>query len=215
MADEHAPNDERRDCGRGGGAPVAGFDRLDPAEAAARARRLGIPLYTVALGVILGEFSGSPGPSPSFGRRSSDQARPSTGGIPPHARNVTKDAHGDRHGLGVRRGRRRARRRRHERQLVVDLDRQARVQDTALTGDTADKVKAAALEKVPGGTVLRVEEGGPYSTKYHAHVRRSDGTEVVVLVNASFEATAVQTRPAGGKGGAAAGGPRRPARMRP
>lgn len=69
-----------------------------------------------------------------------------------------------------------------------------RAQDTALTGDTADKVKAAALEKVPGGTVLRVEEGGPYSTKYHAHARKSDGTEVVVLVSASFEATATQTR---------------------
>ena len=32
-------------------------------------------------------------------------------------------------------------------------------------------------------------------------MRKSDGTEVVVLVNASFEATAVQTRPAGGRGG--------------
>ena len=62
-------------------------------------------------------------------------------------------------------------------------------QGKALTGDTADKVKAAALAKVPGGTVLRVEEGGHDGSAYHAHVRRSDGTEVVVLVNASFEAT--------------------------
>ena len=82
-----------------------------------------------------------------------------------------------------------------------------RGQDTALTGDTADKVKAAALEQVPGGTVLRAEEGGPYATKYHAHVRRSDGSEVVVLVNASFEATATQTRPARGRGGRGHGGP--------
>ena len=79
-----------------------------------------------------------------------------------------------------------------------------RAQDTALTGDTADRVKAAALAKVPGATVLRVEEGGPYSTKYHAHVRKADGTEVTVLVSSSFEATSVQTRPAGGPGGAAA-----------
>jgi uncharacterized membrane protein YkoI len=71
---------------------------------------------------------------------------------------------------------------------------------TALTGDTADKVKAAALAKVPGGTVLRVEEGGPSGSKYHAHVRKSDGSEVVVLVNASFEATAVQTGGPGGRG---------------
>jgi uncharacterized membrane protein YkoI len=72
---------------------------------------------------------------------------------------------------------------------------------TQLTGDTADKVKAAAAAKVPGGTVLRVEEGGPTGSAYHAHVRKADGTEVVVLVNSSFEATAVQTRPAGGPGG--------------
>jgi len=87
-----------------------------------------------------------------------------------------------------------------------------RAQDTALTGDTADKVKAAALAKVPGATVLRVEEGGPHSTKYHAHVRKADGTEVTVLVNSSFEATSVQTRPAGGRGGpghrGGRGGPR-------
>jgi uncharacterized membrane protein YkoI len=78
----------------------------------------------------------------------------------------------------------------------------------ALTGDTADKVKAAALAKVPGGTVLRVEEGGHDGSAYHAHVRRSDGTEVVVLVDASFDATSVQTRPAGGPGGRGHRGPR-------
>ncbi len=60
-----------------------------------------------------------------------------------------------------------------------------------LTGDTAAKVKAAALEKVPGGTVLRTEKGGHGAT-YHAHVRKADGTEVVVLVDADFEATSVE-----------------------
>ena len=68
-------------------------------------------------------------------------------------------------------------------------DRPAR---EALSGDVAAKVKAAALEKVPGATVLRTEAGGPYGTAYHAHVRTSDGTLKVVLVNSSFEATAVQ-----------------------
>ena len=79
----------------------------------------------------------------------------------------------------------------------------------ALTGDAADKVTAAAKAKVPGGTVLRAEAGGPYSTPYHAHVRKSDGTEVVVLVNSSFEATSTQARPAGrgGHGGRGHGGP--------
>jgi hypothetical protein len=91
-------------------------------------------------------------------------------------------------------------------------ERMERPMRAALTGDTADKVKAAALEKVPGATVLRVEEGGPYGSKYHAHVRKSGGSEVVVLVNSSFEATSVQTRPAGRRGGRGHGGPGGPGR---
>jgi hypothetical protein len=71
-------------------------------------------------------------------------------------------------------------------------ERSERGQRDALTGDTAAKVKAAALDKVPGGTVLRAEQGGPYGSTYHAHVRKADGTEVVVLVNSAFEATSVQ-----------------------
>ena len=85
--------------------------------------------------------------------------------------------------------------------------RPQRPAQTQLTGDTADKVKGAALAKVPGGTVLRVESGGHGGSAYHAHVRKSDGTEVVVLVNAAFEATSVETKPAGGRGGP--GGPGR------
>ncbi|MBI5104995.1 MAG: PepSY domain-containing protein [Solirubrobacterales bacterium] len=74
-----------------------------------------------------------------------------------------------------------------------------------LTGDTAAKVRAAALEKVPGGTVLRVEtdEGGVYE----AHVRKSDGTEVEVKVGKDFAVTSVETRPAG-RGGPGGHGPR-------
>lgn len=75
--------------------------------------------------------------------------------------------------------------------------------ESALTGDTAAKVRAAALEKVPGATILRVEtdEGGVYE----AHVRRADGTEAEVEVDERFAVTAVETRPAGGRGGP--GGP--------
>ena len=79
-----------------------------------------------------------------------------------------------------------------------------------LSGATAAKVKAAALEKVPGATVLRTEAGGPHGTAYHAHVKTSDGALKVVLVNASFEATAVQVDQGrgGGKGpGGHRGGP--------
>jgi hypothetical protein len=76
-----------------------------------------------------------------------------------------------------------------------------RPQRQALSADVAAKVKAAALDKVPGATVLRTEAGGPYNTAYHAHIKTSDGTLKVVLVNKSFEATAVQADNGGGPGG--------------
>ena len=83
-------------------------------------------------------------------------------------------------------------------------------QREALSSDVAAKVKAAALAKVPGATVLRTEAGGPYGSAYHAHVRTSAGASRVVLVNASFEATAVEAERArgGGPGRGDHGGPR-------
>jgi hypothetical protein len=62
-----------------------------------------------------------------------------------------------------------------------------------LTGDTAAKVKAAALKKVPGGTVERVETDADHGSPYEAHVTKSDGTQLEVLVNKAFEVTAVNT----------------------
>ena len=74
-------------------------------------------------------------------------------------------------------------------------------QRETLSSEVAAKVEAAALEQVPDATVLRTESGGPYSTKYHAHIETADGTRKVVLVNASFEATTVQAeRGRGGRG---------------
>ena len=55
----------------------------------------------------------------------------------------------------------------------------------------ASKVKEAALAKVPGGTIERVETDSDHGSPYEAHVRESDGTEVEVLVNKQFEVTAV------------------------
>lgn len=66
-------------------------------------------------------------------------------------------------------------------------------QETPLTGDTAAKVKAAALAKLPGATVDRLEtdaDGG----KYEAHVTKADGTHAVVKVDASFTVTAVENQ---------------------
>src|SRR5262245_33145624 len=79
-------------------------------------------------------------------------------------------------------------------------------QREALSADVAAKVKAAALAKVPGATVLRTEAGGPGGAAYHAHIRTSGGKLEVVLVNASFQATAVQADQARGHGRGGPGG---------
>jgi len=68
------------------------------------------------------------------------------------------------------------------------------VTEALLTGDTAAKVKAAALAAVPGGTIERVEndaEGSPYE----AHMTRADGTRVTVKVDASFKVTSTEEGP--------------------
>ena len=65
--------------------------------------------------------------------------------------------------------------------------------ETPLTGDVAAKVKAAAEAKVPGGTIERVETDSDHGSPYEAHVRKSDGTQLEVLVNKSFQVTAVNT----------------------
>jgi hypothetical protein len=65
--------------------------------------------------------------------------------------------------------------------------------ETLLTGDSAAKVKAAALAKVPGATVERVETDADHGSPYEAHLRKADGTELEVLVDKSFAVTAVNT----------------------
>jgi hypothetical protein len=60
--------------------------------------------------------------------------------------------------------------------------------ETLLTGTTASKVKAAALEAVPGGTIIRVEtdsDGSPYE----AHVTKADGSVVTVKIDRNFKVT--------------------------
>ena len=76
-----------------------------------------------------------------------------------------------------------------------------------LTGDTAEKVKAAALAAVPGGTIQRVEtdaEGSPYE----AHMTKSDASHVTVKVDKDFKVTNVENDGAhGGPGGPGANRP--------
>jgi hypothetical protein len=74
--------------------------------------------------------------------------------------------------------------------------------ETLLTGTTADKVKAAALTAVPGGTIIRVETDSAGSP-YEAHVTKTDGTQVTVKVDAGFKVTATEAGFGGGPGGQA------------
>jgi len=69
------------------------------------------------------------------------------------------------------------------------------VREEPLSGDVAQKVRDAALAKVSGGTIERVETDADHGSPYEAHVRRTDGTELEVLVNKDFEVTAVNEMP--------------------
>jgi hypothetical protein len=77
--------------------------------------------------------------------------------------------------------------------------------ETVLTGDTADKVTAAAKAAVPGATVLRVEtdsEGSPYE----AHMQKSDGSIVTVKIDSNFNVTETIDGFGAGPGGPGAPG---------
>ena len=70
----------------------------------------------------------------------------------------------------------------------------ARGDETALTGDTAAKVEAAAEAEVPGGTVVRVETDADGHAAYEAHLTKADGTPVTVYVDRQFEVVEVESR---------------------
>lgn len=69
-----------------------------------------------------------------------------------------------------------------------------RSDETVLTGDTAAKVEALAKEKVPNGTIVRVETDADGNAAYEAHMTKSDGTPVTVYVNRQFQVVSVETR---------------------
>jgi hypothetical protein len=68
-----------------------------------------------------------------------------------------------------------------------------RSDETLLSGDTATKVRQAALAKVPGGTIVRVETDADGNAAYEAHMVKADGTPATVYVNKQFEVVSVQT----------------------
>jgi hypothetical protein len=62
-----------------------------------------------------------------------------------------------------------------------------RSDETPLTGDALAKVTAIAKEKVPGGTIVRVETDADGNATYEAHMTRADGTPVTVYVDSGFQ----------------------------
>jgi membrane protein implicated in regulation of membrane protease activity len=65
--------------------------------------------------------------------------------------------------------------------------------ETELTGATAQSAKDAALAAVPGGTVWRASKedpNDPSGAAYEVHVTKSDGSEVEVLEDSSFNVIA-------------------------
>ena len=68
-----------------------------------------------------------------------------------------------------------------------------RSDETLLTGDAAAKVKQAALAKVSGATIIRVETDADGNAAYEAHMVKADGTPATVYVNKQFEVVSVQT----------------------
>jgi uncharacterized membrane protein YkoI len=64
-----------------------------------------------------------------------------------------------------------------------------------LTGDTQAKVRQAALARVSGGTIERVETDADGNAAYEAHMLKSDGTRVTVYVNKSFDVVSVESGP--------------------
>ena len=68
-----------------------------------------------------------------------------------------------------------------------------------LTGNTADKVEAAALAKYPGATVVRIETDS--DGVYEAHLTTADGQPVTVEVDKSFAVTGIEQGGPGGQGG--------------
>lgn len=89
----------------------------------------------------------------------------------------------------------------------VDESRPQRPDETLLTGDTADKVEAAALAEYPDATVLRVETDS--DGVYEAHLVTAAGERVTVEVGEDFTVTGVEARAGrdGGPGGHRVGAP--------
>jgi hypothetical protein len=76
---------------------------------------------------------------------------------------------------------------------TVDESKSQRPDEHLLTGDTASKVRAAALARYPGATVLRVETDS--DGVYEAHLTTTSGQRVTVEVGKDFKVTGLESTP--------------------
>jgi hypothetical protein len=167
-----------------------------PATPARRGRRTALAAALVAAGVLgggvlAGTLSASADATATPGSRSSS----SSTGSSSSSSSTTTQERGDRSGRGP----------------GAHGPAAARGDETVLTGSDAEKVKAAALAAVPGGTVHRVETDAG-DGEYEAHMTKADGTEVTVKLDAAFAVVEVQDgmgqgdrAPAGQQGGSGQG----------
>jgi hypothetical protein len=77
--------------------------------------------------------------------------------------------------------------------------------ETPLTGDVADRVRAAALAKYPGATIERVETDS--DGDYEAHLTTKAGEHLVVEVSKAYAVTGTEQGRPGGHDGRGPGGP--------
>ena len=73
----------------------------------------------------------------------------------------------------------------------VDESKSQRPDEHLLSGDTATKVRAAALARYPGATVLRVETDS--DGVYEAHLTTANGQRVTVEVGKDFKVTGLES----------------------
>jgi hypothetical protein len=73
---------------------------------------------------------------------------------------------------------------------LVDESKSQRPDEHLLSGDTATKVRQAALARYPGATVLRVETDS--HGVYEAHLTTADGQRVTVEVGKDFKVTGLE-----------------------
>jgi hypothetical protein len=68
--------------------------------------------------------------------------------------------------------------------------------ETALTGDTKQKVEDAVLAKYPNATIVRTETNTDGSAPYESHIKTADGKELEVLVSKDFAVVGANEHPA-------------------